>query len=204
MTEIKDDRKEDSKPVLETAETEKESPSFMLVVFLVLPLAGIFIALLMVAANPPEQQRTVTMPRSEPASLINYAAPDFELTDMTGNPIRLSDYKGQRLLLNFWYRNCPPCVQEIPAFSDFVEMQGNDGVAVLAINVEDGPQVIASFFDELGVYIPVALDRSAEVSRLYGIQGYPTTFAIDGDGIVRHMKLGAMTIQEMFAYTDDL
>ncbi len=185
------------------------SPSPVLLVFLILPLLGIFIALMMVTLE--ERARPTPVPTFLPApprSVINFQAPDFELPLIDGvTLVSPADYAGRPLFLNFWASWCAPCVRELPALAEFVaEHSGNqDGPALLTINLGETAAEISGFLAEIGVRnLPVAMDINEVVKRDYGVQNLPTTFVIDGEGMVRHMKLGEMKYEEMAIYLEAL
>lgn len=177
-------------------------PSKALWLFLILPLFGILAALVMLVINPTENRGAsietvdILAPR-----LLNYPAPNFALTDLDGRPVQLSDYARRPLLINFWQTTCEPCIREMPAFQEFIQSQGEDGVAVLAINFEETSEQVQAFFSKIKVMnIRVALDTDSTVRKAYGVFQIPVTFAIDAQGTVQAMKLGAMTLEEMESY----
>lgn len=192
-------------PPAETAEptptpepTGKPSP--VLVIFLIVPLLGILVALLMIAAEPPAA--TDSGERAT-ASLVGKPAPFFEVASLTGEPISLDDYEGRTLFLNFWQTTCAPCVRELPAFVEFAENQGEDGAAVLNVNFDETSAQIVRYFEEQGIEgVPVALDPDSDVRRTYGVVQIPVTYIIAPDGTVRFMQLGEMTVEDMEEYAE--
>lgn len=185
-----------------TPETESK-PSPVLVVFLVLPLLGILAALLMVAGEIRNQRaEQAGLPQvNNPSRLVNYAAPDFVLPTLDGQQIALEDYRGKTLFLNFWQTTCVPCLTEMPEFLDFLEDQNPDEVALLAINVGETPEMVREFFavnDIVG--IPTAFDSNAQVRDNYGVMGYPMTFVINEEGVVRFLNIGGLNYDQMEEY----
>lgn len=110
-------------------------------------------------------------------------APDFELTSLDGKRVKLSDYRGKAVLLNFWATWCSPCKVEMPWFVDLQKKYGNDGLVILGIAMDDTETPkIAQFASEMGVNYPVLLGTD-QVSEEYGnVQFLPTSFYIDREG----------------------
>lgn len=188
---------------------EARRPSATLLILLILPLFGIFVALLMLALDTrPTQPASPTFVPAPPRSLVNFAAPDFELPLLDGvTLVSPSDYAGRPLFLNFWATWCAPCVRELPAFAEFVAQHagGDSGPALLTVNLGEPAVLISSFLDDIGIAnLPVAMDINQVVKRDYGVQNLPTTFVIEGAGQIRYIKLGEMTSEDMEAYLDAL
>jgi len=125
--------------------------------------------------------------RSKATSLVGDVrgkkAPDFELTSLDGRRVKLSDYHGKAVLLNFWATWCSPCKVEMPWLVDFQKKYGNDGLVVLGVAMDDtdAPK-ISEFAHEMGVNYPILLGTD-KVSEDYGnVQFLPTSFYIDRDG----------------------
>ena len=183
----------------------KQSPSLALLILLILPLFGIFVALLMLAIDTrlqPAATRDFTP--APPRTVVNFKAPDFELPLLDGvTLVSPSDYAGRPLFLNFWATWCQPCVRELPAFEEFIAEHKADenGPALLTVNLGQTAAEISGFLAEIGVgNLPVAMDINQVVKLDYGVQNLPTTFVIDEEGRVRHLKLGEMKYEEMNAY----
>ena len=129
---------------------------------------------------------------------VDQPAPDFFLRTLNGRSVRLSDYRGKTVVLNFWASWCPPCRREMPDFQTLWEERGPSGpddLVILAVNLlpEDTIAAAEGFVDEFGLTFPILLDTSrGEVSRRYGVQALPATFFIDRDGIVRTTALGSV------------
>jgi peroxiredoxin len=120
-------------------------------------------------------------------------APDFTLATLDGKKIKLSDFRGSAVVLNFWATWCPPCKVEMPWFADLQNKYGKDGLTVLGVAMDDSkPQQIAEFAAQLGVNYPVLLGTN-EVSDDFGsIQDLPTTFYIGRDGKIVDKTVGLM------------
>lgn len=118
-------------------------------------------------------------------------APDFELSSLDGRKVRLSDFRGKAVVLNFWATWCPPCKVEMPWFVDMQNQYGKDGLVVVGVAMDDTePSKIAEFAHEMGVNYPVLLGTD-KVSDDYGnVQYLPTTFFIDRDGVIVDKSAG--------------
>ena len=124
-------------------------------------------------------------------------APDFELKTLDGETVKLSDYKGQRVMLNFWATWCPPCRAEMP---DMQKFQENKDVQVLAVNLletESNPDNVQEFINELKLTLTVPLDELSAVSNEYQIIAYPTSYMIDSNGRIQSVVLGALNYDFM-------
>ena len=123
---------------------------------------------------------------------VGEPAPDFALElPSTGELIRLSDFRGRTVLLNFWATWCPPCRAEMPEFNEIYEarLQDEDFV-VIAVDVQESDAQVQRFLDELGLAFPVAMDRDGAVAQHYEVRGLPATFLIDREGVLRHRIMG--------------
>jgi peroxiredoxin len=110
-------------------------------------------------------------------------APDFELVSVDGRRVKLSDFRGKAVVLNFWATWCAPCKVEMPWFVDLQNHYGNDKLAVVGVAMDDSaPQKIAQFASAMGVNYPVLLGTN-KVSEEYGdVEYLPTTFYINRQG----------------------
>ncbi len=120
-------------------------------------------------------------------------APDFALLSLEGKTYRLSDFRGQPVVLNFWATWCPPCKAEMPLLDQRAqELKGR--AVFLAVNFEETKEQVESFaasFDFQGLLI--LLDPKGIVGRKYFINALPTTFFIDSNGVIRGVRLGVLT-----------
>ena len=111
------------------------------------------------------------------------AAPDWQLRNLEGQPVKLSDFKGRVVVLNFWATWCPPCRAEIPDLVSLQKQYATQGLVVVGISMDKGgPARVAAVASELEINYPVVMGN-AEVSAAYGgIRGLPTTFIVDRKG----------------------
>lgn len=123
-------------------------------------------------------------------------APDFELKDMNGNTVKLSDYRGKKVMLNFWATWCKYCVKEMPDLMKLQEEHKED-LAILYINVGESKETIQKFIEEQKLTGTILLDDKMTVASLYGVDAYPTTFAINEKGEAITKMRGMMEFETM-------
>ena len=126
------------------------------------------------------------------------AAPDFALASLDGKKVKLSDFRGKAVLLNFWATWCSPCKVEMPWFEQLQKQYGRDGLVVLGVAMDDSkPATIAKFASDLGVNYQVLLGTD-KVSDDYGdVQYLPTTFYIGRDGMIVDKMTGLLDRNEI-------
>jgi len=127
-------------------------------------------------------------------------APDFELVDLEGNVVKLSEYKGTPIFLNFWASWCGPCKAEMPHMEKLYDSKKEKGFEILAINSttsEKNKDNVKKFVTEYGLTFPIPLDEKGTVTHQYEIIGFPTSFFIDSDGVIRSKALGPLNEEEM-------
>ncbi|MCD6290472.1 MAG: TlpA family protein disulfide reductase [Anaerolineae bacterium] len=121
---------------------------------------------------------------------VGLMAPDFTLSRLDGQPVSLSELRGQAVVLNFWATWCPPCRAEMPALERVYQAHREDGVVVLGVNQGETGAAVNPFLKEFGISFPVLLDAQGNVGRLYRVQALPTTYFIDRQGMIRDMVIG--------------
>ncbi len=136
--------------------------------------------------NGPEEST-----RSAPGGVLNQLAPDFTLADMQGNQVTLSQFRGKVVLLNFWATWCPPCREEMPSMEQLHQRYKDQGLVMLAVNVEeDGYQAVSRFLEGKNYTFPILLDRENNVQNAYKVFRFPETFVIDKNGIIVEKLIG--------------
>jgi peroxiredoxin len=120
-------------------------------------------------------------------------APEFALFTPEGEEVKLSEFRGQPVLINFWATWCAPCRIEMPAMQDRFTKYADEGLIILAVDFDEPASDVAAFRDELGLTFSLLLDPGAEIQKLYRVRGYPSSFFVDRDGIIQVQHIGVMT-----------
>jgi thiol-disulfide isomerase/thioredoxin len=131
---------------------------------------------------------------------VGYPAPDFSVPDVEGQPVRLSDFQGKPVFLNFWATWCPPCKAEMPEIQKL--HQQTPELVVLGVDLgqtEASPQAVAAFMRSNGYSWRVPFDADGAVSNAYGVISIPTSFFIDRSGVVQAKYVGPMSLPLMQA-----
>ena len=119
-------------------------------------------------------------------------ASEFELQDMDDEKVKLTDYRGKVVLLNFWATWCPPCIREMPSMERLQQKVDAEGFKVIAVNqMEDADEVFA-FTGQLEIdpTFEILFDKNSKVSQDYAVRGLPTTYLIDKEGKIRYRAVG--------------
>ena len=124
-------------------------------------------------------------------SLVGSQAPEFSLSDLSGNAMRLANLKGRVVFLNVWATWCEPCREEMPSMQSlYARLHGGD-FEMLGVNADQGDRaVVEQFVRQYGLTFPVLLDPDLQIAGRYGVTGYPETFIIDRNGRVVDHRLG--------------
>jgi len=124
------------------------------------------------------------------SDLTGRPAPDFALKSSTGENLRLSEYRGDVVMINFWATWCGPCRQEMPLLDDLYNRYERVGFNLLGVNIDDDSSRAMDMIRELGVNFPVLFDARKEVSRMYEVDAMPVTVIVDREGTVRYVHQG--------------
>ncbi|MFA7248775.1 MAG: TlpA disulfide reductase family protein [Dehalococcoidia bacterium] len=159
---------------------------------IVLVVGGIFVYRDVLPAMTGAQYGPVSS-SAHPA--MGQPAPDFVLQEAgSGRVVRLSDYRGKSVVLNFWATWCGPCRSEMPEFQKTYAARDGD-VVILAVDYRESDELVSAFRQDFGLTFPLLMDRQGTVREQYGAQGLPATFFIDRDGILRAQNLGPVVGQ---------
>ena len=154
--------------------------------------------------NPPETAApTETAPQIPTETALppettepDYSAPDFTMLDWDGNQVKLSDFEGKPVILNFWASWCGPCKSEMPEIQTFYEKYGQK-VHFLVVNCTDGSretvEIAKNFIEKEGYTFPVYFDTTSMGAYTYGASSIPLTFFIDREGNMAAYYMGAMS-----------
>ncbi len=137
------------------------------------------------------------MPALTEAPRVGHLAPDFVLTTLDGREVRLSDYRGHVVFLNFWATWCGPCKIEMPAMERLYREYRRQGFAILAVSTDsEGAVVTRPYRDSLGLSFTIVHDPEALVMRLYGVRSLPETFLVNREGVITHRLFGSRDWQD--------
>jgi cytochrome c biogenesis protein CcdA/peroxiredoxin len=126
---------------------------------------------------------------------VGQRAPDFEVNTLDGDTIKLSDLRGQAVLLNFWATWCGPCRIEMPEFQTIYELERDKGFTILAIDFRESRDQVEPFVEDLGLTFTIGLDQSGDINQQYRVSSYPTSILVDGNGIIVLKRSGAINGQ---------
>jgi len=124
---------------------------------------------------------------AQPYGLINQAAPDFALHSAAGGNVRLSEHRGEVVVLSFWSSRCTPCRSQLSLLNRSLATYHSAGLAVYGVGVDDDPSQALQFAHSASVSFPMLLDPEKSVSRSYFVDNLPMTVLIDRGGTVRHV-----------------
>jgi cytochrome c biogenesis protein CcmG, thiol:disulfide interchange protein DsbE len=122
---------------------------------------------------------------------IGSNAPDFTVKD-SDHTVTLSQFRGQVVVLNFWATWCPPCIEETPALVRMQSLMKSKGVTVLAVSIDADDAAYHKFLKDYNVNMVTVRDESRKASNLYGTFGWPESYIIDRNGVIRRKFIGAV------------
>ena len=124
------------------------------------------------------------------ADVIEGPAPDFTLKSRSGENVKLSEYRGDVVMINFWASWCAPCRQEMPLLEDMYKKYSDLGFVLLGVNVEEDSSKANDLLRDVAVTFPVLFDNANEVTKLYKVVAMPSTIIVDRDGKMRYLHRG--------------
>ena len=158
-----------------------------------------------VASQPKQEPDNTTVPTTKPVATLpiiteppKKVAPDFTVYDAEGNEVKLSDYLGQPVVLNFWASWCLPCLSELPHFNKKYQEYG-DQIQFLMVNVTayDTREEADAVINNRGYIFPVFYDTEASAAKAYQVSGIPATYIIDAEGYIVEKVVGSLKEQDL-------
>ena len=143
--------------------------------------------------GPPPADKLAAVPE------VGRRAPDFTLTDLDGNQIRLSDLRGKVVFINFWATWCPPCRAEMPEIEAIHQEYKSKDVVVIGVDILESENVVRDLVEQGGYTWTFVIDTTGEMSSSYKVNAIPSSYFIDREGVLRAVNIGAMTKRAMEA-----
>ena len=131
-------------------------------------------------------------------ALQSQKAPDFSLKQMNGETFRLSDHRGEVVVVNFWATWCPPCRMEIPGFIKLQKELRDRGLTFVGISLDEGGfDTVRPYAQEMKINYPLVLGRASVVQKYGGVRGLPTTFVVDPEGRIAFARSGFLSEKQL-------
>jgi len=154
---------------------------------LALVVVAFVVALMLYFGYHQARGSAASAPRLTQSSL----APDFSLESLDGKTMRLSDFRGKAVLLNFWATWCGPCKVEMPWFVDLQNQYGSQGLQIVGVAMDDASKEdIGKFAKDMGVNYPILIGKDSVADQYGGVDGLPETFLITRDGKIMDKIIG--------------
>ena len=146
------------------------------------------IAWIAISRVPPDIVAADQEPSTSPQ--VGLVAPDFSLKTLEGETLRLSELRGQVVLINFWATWCPPCRAEMPAIQQLYDQYRDRGLTVLAVDLKETEADVADFAQQMELTFPILVDQDGQVFSRYGVIILPSTFFVDPKGVIQEITIG--------------
>ncbi len=156
---------------------------------------GLLVSLLLVNGVPSSTSKLSAIPLE-----VDFAAPELDLITLSGQPVSLSNARGDLVLVNLWATWCVPCREEMPALQGFYEKYEDHGLQLIAINQQEMNDIIDPFVRNLHLNFPIWLDKNGTAQYAFHTAGLPSSYVIDREGQVRLMWTGAISSQNLEKY----
>ncbi len=155
--------------------------------------------ILVLGINDEARDALMELFRIDSNPMVGSPAPEFKLTSLQDEQVKLSDYAGKAVMINFWATWCTPCRLEMPLIDKY-QQRYQSTLVVLAVDFQEPDTDVHIFVNELGLNLRVLLDRDLTVGTLYKVQGLPTSYFIDGAGKIRAIHIGSLTEDQLVGY----
>lgn len=188
---------------------QKPPRSRLPLLFIIFSLTGFGMAALVMFINTTpsptdDGSRPARIPSNGANAAVGWQVPDFDMETLDGEIVNITDYRGKIVFLNFWATWCVPCQKEMPIFEDFMADPPDD-VVILAVNNGEVEPNIRDFVELLALeHLPIIVDPQFALADGFGVMNLPITYVIDGEGIVRHFKLGEINAEDLETYITDV
>jgi len=133
---------------------------------------------------------------AQEGSQVGDLSPGFQLRDLDGNIVSLSDFRDRPVILNFWATWCGPCRSEMPYIQQIYEEWQDKGLVVLTINLRETSAEVTEFMQSNNLFFPALLDTNGNVANEYNVTGIPTTFFIYKYGIIQERRVGSFSSKQ--------
>jgi thiol-disulfide isomerase/thioredoxin len=118
---------------------------------------------------------------------------DFSIKDLSGQPVQLSDHRGEVVLVNFWATWCSPCREEMPILQEYYLDHRDEGFVLVGVNVSGRPEEVAAFVEDNGYVFPIWLDPPGNILIDLGINGLPASLLVDAEGHLHKRWIGPLS-----------
>ena len=162
-------------------------------------LIAVALCLALVAIGCEQEPPMEAPPKPKPAP-----APKFHLEGLEGKSVKLSDYSGKPLIVNFWATWCAPCIEEMPELEKFYHLKRGEGLELLMINVKESKALVEKFIRQNNFTFKVALDEEGKATEEFQVFGLPCTYFIDKNGVILNRHMGRITKEILFAGYGDI
>ena len=137
---------------------------------------------------------------------VGFQAPDFALQTLGGETIRLSDLRGRPVVISYWASWCEPCKEELPVLNSLSQEYASSGIQVITVDAieQDTLDKVHAIVSQLGLNLTVLLDQKDQFHSSYQQLFFPTSYFVDSHGVIRYVKLGSATADELRAQVNQL